>query len=120
MIDCAITATCHCAPPANKPTAEEVANCHAWFEQTIDRLPVRVFLALGQIGWRSIADESRRRGWIEGPRPKFGHGAKVKLEDGRWLLAGYHPSQQNTFTGKLTEAMLDEVFQTARGLIASF
>jgi uracil-DNA glycosylase family 4 len=119
LIDCAITATCHCAPPGNKPTAEEIANCQRWFDETIDLLPVRVFLALGQIGWRSIADEVRRRGWLEGPRPQFGHGAKVALFERRWLLASYHPSQQNTFTGKLTEAMLDDVFRTARGLLGS-
>lgn len=117
LIDCAITATCHCAPPANKPTTDEVAHCREWFEQTVALLPVRVFLALGQIGWNSIADECRRRGWFAGPRPKFGHGTRFQLDDGRWLLASYHPSQQNTFTGKLTEAMLDDVFATARELL---
>ena len=118
LIDCAITATCHCAPPGNKPTAEEIANCHGWFDETIDLLPVRVFLALGQIGWRSIADEVRRRGWLEGPRPQFSHGAKVELTERRWILASYHPSQQNTFTGKLTEPMLDQIFLRARALAA--
>jgi len=114
LTDCAITAAAHCAPPGNKPLPEELANCHGWFEQTIDALPVKVFLALGQIAWRAIVLEARRRGWHEGPMPKFGHGAEVELADGKMLLGSYHPSQQNTFTGVLTEAMFDNVFRQAR------
>jgi uracil-DNA glycosylase family 4 len=112
--DCAITAALHCAPPRNKPLPGELANCHAWFEETIDLLPVRVFLALGQIAWRSLVVEARRRGWQSGAVPKFSHGAQVALEGGRWLLGSYHPSQQNTFTGVLTEQMFDGVFRAAR------
>jgi uracil-DNA glycosylase family 4 len=59
LIDCDISATCHCAPPGNKPTKEEIANCADWFDQTVEMLPVRVFLALGQIGWRSAVDFAR-------------------------------------------------------------
>ncbi len=118
LIDCAITATCHCAPPDNKPDREEIAACHGWFEQTIDLLPVRVFLALGQMGWRSIIDEARNRGWYEGKIPKFGHDALVEFTDGRKLLGSYHPSQHNTFTGRLTQEMFDDVFQHARRLLA--
>ena len=114
LIDCAITAACHCAPPANKPTPGELAACRPWFEQTVDLLPVRVFIALGQIAWRSTVDELRRRGWITGPMPRFGHCRTLALEGGRWLLGSYHPSQQNTFTGRLTEPMFDEVFKIAR------
>jgi uracil-DNA glycosylase family 4 len=119
LIDCAIAATCHCAPPDNKPTPEEIANCRTWLEQTIDLLPVRVFLALGQIGWKAVLQEARRRGWLEGKMPKFGHGARVELAGGRTLLASYHPSQQNTFTGKLTEPMFDAVFAVAKKLLAA-
>ncbi len=116
--DCAITAACHCAPPGNKPTREEILNCAEWFQTTIDILPVEVFLALGQIGWRAVIDQARRGGWYAGPIPKFGHAESVEFEDGRWLVGSYHPSQQNTFTGKLTEAMLDDVFSLTRKLLA--
>ena len=114
LFDCAITAACHCAPPANKPTPGELAACQPWFEQTVDILPVRVFIALGQIAWRSTVEELRRRGWLAGPMPRFGHCRIAALEGGRWLVGSYHPSQQNTFTGRLTEAMFDEVFAIAR------
>jgi uracil-DNA glycosylase family 4 len=115
--DCAITATCHCAPPDNKPTADELVACSEWFEQTIDLLPVRVFLALGGIAWKSVIALARSRGWQTGRVPKFGHGAKVELTGERWLIGSYHPSQQNTFTGKLTEPMFDQVFALARELL---
>jgi uracil-DNA glycosylase family 4 len=118
LINCAITATCHCAPPDNKPTPDEIDNCRGWLQRTIDLLPVRVFLALGQIGWKSVIREARRRDWIDGRAPKFGHGALAPLAGGRCLLGSYHPSQQNTFTGRLTQPMFDRVFATARELLA--
>ena len=114
LIDCAITATCHCAPPDNKPTIVEVANCRTWLMQTFDIIPAKVFLALGQIGWASLCSQLRERGWLTGRMPKFGHAAEVPLVGDRWLLGSYHPSQQNTFTGRLTEAMLDDVFAKAK------
>lgn len=117
LTDCAITATCHCAPPANKPTPREIDNCRRWLEGTIDLLPVRVFLALGQIAWRAVIDEARRRRWLEGATPKFAHAATAALAGGRWLVGSYHPSQQNTFTGRLTEPMFDRVFARVRGLL---
>ena len=117
LIDCAITATCHCAPPDNKPTPEEVANCRLWLSATFDLVPARVYLALGQIAWKSIVDEARRRGWPLPGGLRFGHGAKAPLGDNRWLLGSYHPSQQNTFTGKLTEPMFDQVFAQARAML---
>ena len=113
LIDCAITAPCHCAPPGNRPEPEELAHCQDWFRQTIDLLPARVFVALGQIGWRSIVDEFRRRNWWTGKLPQFGHAAVVPIPGGRTLIGSYHPSQQNTFTGKLTEPMFDRVFKMA-------
>ena len=115
--DCAITALCHCAPPANKPAVAEIANCRAWLEQTIEILPVRVILALGQLAWQAALVQARSRGWLAGKSPKFGHGARVPLAGGRTLLGSYHPSQQNTFTGKLTEPMFDAVFETAKALL---
>jgi uracil-DNA glycosylase len=117
LINCAITAVCHCAPPDNKPLPEEIANCRQWLDETFDLVPAKVLLALGQIAWRAAVSEARERGWHAGPMPKFGHGAKVPLAGGRWLLGSYHPSQQNTFTGKLTEPMFDAVFAEARRLL---
>jgi uracil-DNA glycosylase family 4 len=117
--DCAITAVCHCAPPDNKPTIEEIANCRPWLAETIDLVRPRVFLALGQIAWKAVLAEVRRRSWHRGRMPKFGHGATAELGDGRWLVGSYHPSQQNTFTGKLTEPMFDAVFARVRQLIIS-
>lgn len=117
LSDCAITAVCHCAPPGNKPALDEIANCRGWLGQTIDLLPVRVFLALGQIGWQGMVREARRRGWLTGKTPKFSHAAQAPLAGGRWLLGSFHPSQQNTFTGRLTEPMFDQVFKTARRLL---
>jgi len=117
--DCAITAACHCAPPDNKPTREELANCVPWFQQTVDLLPVKVFLALGQIGWRAIIDLVRDAGLLSGRVPKFSHGGCAELSDGRWLVGSYHPSQQNTFTGRLTEEMFDAVFEQVTRLLAS-
>jgi uracil-DNA glycosylase family 4 len=117
LIDCAVTAAAHCAPPDNKPLPGELVNCHQWFERTIDLMPLRVFVALGQIAWRAVVAEARRRQWLQNHSPKFGHGAQVALAGGRWLLGSYHPSQQNTFTGRLTEDMFDDVFRTARRLL---
>ena len=113
LVDCAITAAAHCAPPGNKPSTDELASCWEWLAQSIDVLPVRVIVALGQIAMRAVVAECRRRGWHEGPMPRFGHGAEVQLSEGRVLIASYHPSQQNTFTGVLTEPMFDRVFALA-------
>lgn len=119
LIDCAITATCHCAPPGNKPEPAEIANCQGWFQDTIDALPVKIFLALGQIAWKAVVDECRRRDWWTGKMPQFGHAVEVQLNPGQILLGSYHPSQQNTFTGKLTEPMFDRVFAIARARLNS-
>jgi uracil-DNA glycosylase family 4 len=118
LIGCVVTAAIHCAPPANRPAREELANCQRWLQETVNLMPVRVFVALGRIAWNAIVDEARRRGWYQGPRPPFGHGLTVQLGGGTWLVGSYHPSQQNTFTGRLTEAMLDAVFLKAKKLLA--
>jgi uracil-DNA glycosylase family 4 len=117
LIDCAISATCHCAPPGNKPNRDEIEKCAEWFDTTISLLPVKVFLALGQIGWRSVIDKARSAGWYVGKIPKFGHTQTVRFTTGQWLLGSYHPSQQNTFTGRLTEEMFDSVFEKAKELL---
>lgn len=116
--DAAITATCHCAPPDNKPTPDELLACAGWFRETIAGLPVRVFLALGQIAWRAIFQWARESDHWTGPLPAFAHGAEARLVDGRFVLASYHPSQQNTFTGRLTEPMLDAIFSRAQAELA--
>jgi uracil-DNA glycosylase family 4 len=117
LTDCAVTAAVHCAPPDNKPNIEEIANCGRWLVETIDVVRPKVLLALGHLAWRALLGETRRRSWLVARPPGFSQGAKASLAGDRWLLASYHPSQQNTFTGKLTEPMLDAVFTEARRLI---
>jgi uracil-DNA glycosylase family 4 len=117
LVDCAITAVCHCAPPDNRPTPGEIAACRDWLSATLDTIPARVYLALGQIAWKAIIDQAAARGWLRGRRPKFSHAAHFELSDHRRLIASYHPSQQNTFTGRLTEPMFDRVFEIARSAL---
>ncbi len=118
LVDCAITAICHCAPPGNKPTLDEVRNCAAWLDETNSCLPVRVYLALGVLAWKAVWQLVVRRGAATGPCPKFSHGRVLPVSDGKYLVGSYHPSQQNTFTKRLTEPMLDAVFAQVRKLLA--
>jgi uracil-DNA glycosylase family 4 len=105
-----ITAAVHCAPPGNKPEPSERAACAPYLARELDLLAdARVVVALGQIGWNTVIDHFGLR-----PRPKFTHLAEFPLPGGRTLLGSYHPSQQNTFTGTLTEPMFDAVFTRAR------
>jgi uracil-DNA glycosylase family 4 len=107
-----ITAPVRCAPPANKPTVEERDTCRPFLDRELALLTeARVFVALGGFGYGVACGILGVR-----PRPKFAHGVDVPLADGRHLLASYHVSQQNTFTGTLTEPMLDAVFTRARVL----
>jgi len=118
--DAYITATVRCAPPANKPTPEERDKCLPYLERELGLLAGgRVVVALGSFGWDGFLRSARALGVeVPRPRPRFGHGAETEV--GRWRLIGcYHPSQQNTFTGKLTEPMIDAVFARARALIAA-
>jgi uracil-DNA glycosylase len=112
-----ITATVRCAPPANKPTPAERDNCLPYLKRELELLDrCRVIVALGSFGWDGFLRAARTLGEeVPRPRPKFGHGAEAEV--GRWRLLGcYHPSQQNTFTGKLTAPMTDAVLQRARAL----
>jgi uracil-DNA glycosylase family 4 len=117
LLNCAITNVCHCAPPLNKPTLEEVKNCQPWLTELVATLPVKVFLAFGQIAWRATIDYFRDTNLYDGPLPKFSHGATFQLPDGRILLGSYHPSQQNTFTGRLTRPMFNRIFKKANRLL---
>jgi uracil-DNA glycosylase family 4 len=106
--DAYVTATVRCAPPANKPTTAERDNCLPYLERELELLEnCRTLLALGSFGWDGALRALRGLGSpIPRPRPRFGHGAVAEI--GEWRLVGsYHPSQQNTFTGRLTEEMLD-------------
>ena len=77
LIDCAITNACRCAPPQNKPTPAEVTACADWFQQTIDLLPIEVFIALGQLAWKTVVRHAIAQDWHTGKQPVFSHGAKV-------------------------------------------
>jgi uracil-DNA glycosylase family 4 len=112
--DCYITAVVRCAPPANRPTPEERDNCLPYLVRELELLKsVRVVVCLGSFAWDGALRALRDLGHRVAPKPRFGHLAEAKV--GPYVLLGsYHPSQQNTFTGKLTETMLDEVFTRAR------
>jgi len=116
--DAYITAAVRCAPPDNKPTPEEIARCAPYLDREIAALPnLRVVVALGRIGFEAYLNYLRRRGLITTKKPyPFAHGARYKMPDGRILLASYHPSNQNTQTGKLTRPMFLKVFRDAAGL----
>ena len=115
LINCAITNICRCAPPGNQPLKEELHNCRPFFTETLNLTRPKVILALGGLAWKATYAQLIELAWLEPikPRPKFAHGAEVELLKHRYLLGSYHPSQQNTFTGKLTTKMLDDVLKKA-------
>jgi uracil-DNA glycosylase family 4 len=114
LTDAFITATVRCAPPANKPTPAERDNCLPYVSAELELMPsVTVVVCLGAIAW----DGACRILGIR-PKPRFGHGAEHEVPSGPRLIGCFHPSQQNTFTGKLTEPMLDSVFSRATELAA--
>ncbi len=118
--DAYVTAVVRCAPPDNRPTHEERDNCLPYLERELVLLErCNTVVALGGFAWDGALRAIRALGGeIPRPKPRFGHGAETQA--GRWMLLGcYHPSQQNTFTGRLTEPMLDAVFARARELTNS-
>jgi uracil-DNA glycosylase len=121
LTGCYITAAARCAPPDNRPTGDELDRCRPWLEQELALLrDVRLVLALGRIGWERWL---RASGWWErlapADRPAFGHGVETVLPDGTALLSSFHPSRQNTNTGKLTREMWYRVFARAREVVGA-
>jgi len=117
--DLYITAAAHCAPPGNKPTPAELRNCRPYFERELELLPnLKVVVALGKIAFDIYLDTLKSRGVIASRAPfVFGHDLQYRIAPGEpVLVSSYHPSQQNTSTGKLTEAMLTSVFRRAARL----
>ena len=116
--DLYITAAVRCAPPDNKPLPSELANCACYLDREIKLLPrVKVVVALGRIGFEAYLNYLKRAGLLKSKKPYlFQHGAHYAMPDGKVLLASYHPSNQNTQTGKLTKAMFRKIFQEARRL----
>ncbi|MFZ0834973.1 MAG: uracil-DNA glycosylase family protein, partial [Mycobacterium sp.] len=112
LVDTRVAAAVRCAPPGNKPTPAEQRTCAPWLdaEWRLVGEHVKVIVALGAFAWRAALHMVR----AASPAPRFGHGAEATVGDGLLLLGCFHPSQQNTFTGKLTPAMLDDIFTRAR------
>lgn len=119
LTDAYITAAVRCAPPQNKPTPDELANCAIFLDREIATLrKVKIVVALGKIGFDAYLSHLKRRGLaVSKASILFNHAAHYPMPDGRTLLCSYHPSQQNTQTGKLTEKMFLEVFMKARRLL---
>jgi uracil-DNA glycosylase len=121
LIDAAIANVARCAPPGNKPTPREVAACGPFLDETFDLMRrLRVVVALGRIAFDRCLHVYAKRGWLSArQKPKFSHGCEFSPADGPVLIASFHPSQQNTFTGRLTPEMLRQVFDRARAAIPS-
>ncbi len=111
--DMYITASGRCAPPDNKPSPEELNNCQPYLERELEILKPKVIVCLGKIAFERILKINS----VESSVYKFGHGASYQLANGAWVLCSYHPSQQNTSTGKLTVKMFDEVWDKAKKLL---
>jgi len=120
--DCFITAAARCAPPQNKPTPQELRNCFSFLVEEFEALErLRVAVGLGAIGFNAIVRALAQQGFAFAGKPVFAHGAEFHaVRDGRTvsLLATYHPSRQNTNTGKLTVAMFDAIFTRAKEILA--
>jgi uracil-DNA glycosylase len=113
LTECYITAIVHCAPPLNKPNPQEILNCRGFLLREWEMLrQVKVIVALGRLAF----DQMWRLTNSHGKHPIFRHGIEVQLNETKTMLASFHPSQQNTFTGKLTEPMFDKIFQRAKEL----
>jgi uracil-DNA glycosylase family 4 len=116
LMNAYITATCRCAPPENKPLPKEIANCRGYFERELEILKPKAVLALGKIAWDGYLEILKRRGVIASRALyKFAHGAEAEVAAGMARLFGvYHPSQQNTQTGRVTPAMYAQVLRRIR------
>lgn len=114
--NCYITATCRCAPPQNKLLPSEILHCRPFLLRELRQLrSLKVVIGLGKVGFDSAVKCFVELGWSEfKKRPKFGHGVEYRLTERVVLLGSFHPSQQNTFTGRLTQPMFDDVFRRAR------
>jgi uracil-DNA glycosylase family 4 len=124
LTDSRVITAVRCAPPDNKPTIKERDTCNKWMdlEWKFIEKDLKAVVALGSFAWKAAIDILQEQGFIPQEKVKFSHGAKcvyLKQNHEITLLGSYHPSQQNTFTGRLTEAMLDQVFGTARKLITT-
>jgi uracil-DNA glycosylase family 4 len=117
--DAYVSAAARCAPPANRPLPQELANCQPYLLRELELLRrLRVVLALGQVAFDAyLAIHREREGPLKAPLPRFGHGASYAFPNGITLLASYHPSQRNTQTGLLTPPMFDAVFAAVRRLL---
>ena len=121
LVDLRLTLPVRCAPPGNAPTPSERDTCRSWLsaEWRFLQPTAQVVVVLGGYGWAALWPVLRAAGeQVPAPVPRFGHGVEVALRDGPTVLGCYHVSQQNTFTGRLTEAMLDDVFARAKALSA--
>jgi uracil-DNA glycosylase len=122
LVDAFMTAALRCAPPGNRPTPDQLRKCASHLKAELEILPsVQVIVALGKIAFDNIYARLRERGYVASKRPVFKHAAECRLRaPGRrdlMLMSSYHPSRQNTNTGKLTQAMLDHIFKRAKRLI---
>ena len=111
--DLYITSSGRCAPPDNKPSPEELNTCQPYLERELEILKPKVIVCLGRIAFERIL----RIYSVKNSTWKFGHGATYQLENGTWMLCSYHPSQQNTLTGKLTVKMFDDIWKKAKSLV---
>jgi uracil-DNA glycosylase family 4 len=120
LLDAYITAAVRCAPPDNKPSPQEIANCAPFLDRELEALKrMKVLVALGRIGFDAYLNHLKRIGVLKSKSGySFGHGARYTMPNGIILLASYHPSNQNTATGKLTVAMFEQIFLTARQLVS--
>ncbi len=120
LTDAFVTAAVRCAPPDNRPRPDERAMCRPFLERELEHFfpRLRCIVALGQYAYDHVLRLLRDRGVeVPSPKPRFAHGTQVPLGSSLWLLSSYHPSQQNTFTGKLTVEAFDEIWRRARALL---
>jgi uracil-DNA glycosylase family 4 len=117
LANACITAVAHCAPPQNKPLPSEIEACRPYLERTLELLQPKVIVALGSVAWVAVMKQMKKNGLLSGSAPRFSHAAEAHFSDSLHILGSYHPSQQNTFTKKLTEPMFDHTFSRACELL---